>query len=107
MPSKGFLLFSCLMISAMISQAANSACADCCKKMGGIHYCDSSAGRFVCGNGYYSACYCDRHAVMDLQKISGCCLWQGGVMATDDIGQVICNNGGISQVCSVRFNTAH
>jgi hypothetical protein len=37
---------------------------------------------------------------MDLQKIQGCCLWQGGVMAEEDDGLVICNNGGVSEVCS-------
>ncbi|MBA2711845.1 MAG: hypothetical protein H0U57_14800 [Tatlockia sp.] len=72
----------------------------CCNEMGGISYCDSSAGRYVCNNGYYSACYCTRHAVMDLQKIEGCCLWQGGVMTTSVGGHVLCNNGGISEICS-------
>ncbi|MBA3537925.1 MAG: neurogenic locus notch [Tatlockia sp.] len=72
----------------------------CCNDMGGISYCDSSAGRYVCNNGYYSVCYCTRHAVMDLQKIEGCCLWQGGVMTTSVTGHVICNNGGISELCS-------
>src|SRR5437868_13156629 len=65
----------------------------CCQGMGGISYCDSSAGRYVCNNGYYSACYCTRHAVMDLQKLQGCCLWQGGDMTTSATGLVICNNG--------------
>ncbi|MCP0912916.1 MULTISPECIES: neurogenic locus notch [Legionella] len=83
--------------------AQYSACPSCCENMGGINYCDSSAGRFVCNNGYYSSCYCSRHAVMDLQKIQGCCLWQGGVMAIDPAkGTVICNNGGISEVCSLQ-----
>ncbi|HHF7345949.1 TPA: neurogenic locus notch [Legionella feeleii] len=72
----------------------------CCGDMGGINYCDSSAGRYVCNNGYFSSCYCTRHAVMDLQKLQGCCLWQGGVFSTDETGLVICNNGGISQTCS-------
>jgi len=72
----------------------------CCNDMGGINYCDSSAGRYVCNNGYYSACYCTRHAVMDIQKMEGCCLWQGGVFRTDELGFVICNNGGISELCS-------
>lgn len=80
-----------------------SACPECCANMGGIHYCDTSAGRFVCKNGFYSSCYCDRHAVMDLQKIQGCCLWQGGVMLVDDTGLVVCNNGGVSEVCSLQL----
>lgn len=75
-------------------------CPDCCAGMGGVHYCDKTAGRFVCRNGDYSACYCDRHAVMDLQKIKGCCLWQGGVLNVDETGLVICNNGGVSEICS-------
>lgn len=74
----------------------------CCNDMGGVSYCDSSAGRYVCNNGYYSACYCTRHAVMDLQQLSGCCLWQGGVMATTPTGLVLCNNGGVSEICSLN-----
>lgn len=76
----------------------------CCGSMGGINYCDSSAGRYVCNNGYYSSCYCTRHAVMDLQKLQGCCLWQGGVFKTDEIsGAVLCNNGSVSETCSFQF----
>lgn len=86
-----------------ISMYANSSvCPDCCSKMGGISYCDSSAGRYVCNNGYYSSCYCTRHAVMDLQRIEGCCIWQGGVMTVDSTGLVICNNGGTSELCSLQ-----
>ena len=73
----------------------------CCGRMGGINYCDSSAGRLVCNNGYYSSCYCDRHAIMDFQRIEGCCLWQGGVLAVEEAGMIICNNGGVSEVCSL------
>ncbi|VEG89869.1 neurogenic locus notch [Legionella spiritensis] len=74
----------------------------CCGQMGGIRYCDSSAGRYVCNNGYYSSCYCTRHAVMDLQDVNGCCLWQGGVLTVDPAGLVICNNGGVSELCSLQ-----
>lgn len=78
-------------------------CDTCCSGMGGISYCDSSAGRLVCNNGFYSSCYCTRHAVMDLTHIQGCCLWQGGVMRMDDpTGLVLCNNGGISEICSYQ-----
>ncbi|KTD20394.1 neurogenic locus notch like protein precursor [Legionella lansingensis] len=77
---------------------------NCCGAMGGISYCDSSAGRYVCNNGYYSSCYCTRHAVMDLQKLEGCCLWQGGVLTMDERGVVICNNGGISEICTLQFD---
>ena len=74
----------------------------CCVSKGGIHYCDSSAGRYVCGDGDYSTCYCTRHAVMDLQKLQGCCIWQGGVLKKDDeTGLVICNDGGVSEICGL------
>lgn len=74
----------------------------CCSKMGGVQYCDSSAGRMVCKNGFYSSCYCTRHAIMDLQLLQGCCLWQGGVMPTyDTTGLVVCNDGSISEECSI------
>ena len=79
----------------------------CCGNMGGVSYCDSSAGRVVCGNGEYSACYCTRHAVMDLQKISGCCLWQGGVLQIDPFGLVICRDGSTSSVCSLQNPVVH
>lgn len=90
------------LLLGMSIQVAYSVCPDCCSRMGGISYCDSSAGRYVCKNGYYSSCYCTRHAVMDLQRIQGCCLWQGGVMAVDPMGLVICNNGGVSEICSLQ-----
>jgi hypothetical protein len=81
---------------------AFAECDNCCSRMGGISYCDSSAGRYVCQNGDYSSCYCTRHAVMDLQKIAGCCLWQGGVFKVSETGLVICNNGGVSEICSIQ-----
>lgn len=75
----------------------------CCGKMGGPSYCDSSAGRIVCNNGYYSDCYCTRHAVMDLQLLQGCCLWKGGVLTTDyTTGAVVCNDGTISIECTLQ-----
>ncbi len=74
----------------------------CCDRLGGIQYCDSSAGHYVCKNGDYSTCYCTIHAVMDLQKIEGCCLWQGGVFKIDELGLVICNNGAVSELCSLQ-----
>lgn len=75
----------------------------CCQGQGGISYCDSSAGRYVCNYGGYSTCYCTRHAVMDVQNVEGCCLWQGGVQKISTDGVVICNNGGISEVCSIQL----
>lgn len=77
-------------------------CDNCCNLMGGVSYCDSSAGRLVCKNGFYSSCYCTRHAVMDLDHVQGCCLWQGGVLKIDPgTGLVICNSGGVSEVCTL------
>lgn len=74
----------------------------CCDKMGGINYCDSSSGQLVCQNGFYSACYCDRHAVMDLQLLKGCCLWKGGVSpAIPTDGKIMCNDGSSSEECSI------
>jgi hypothetical protein len=74
----------------------------CCKLMGGTSYCDSSAGRLVCNNGFYSTCYCTRHAVMDLQRLRGCCLWRGGVLPNlDTTGLVMCNDGSLSEECSL------
>ncbi len=96
------LLLPIALLLGVSTNVAYSVCGDCCKQMGGIKYCDSSAGRFVCSNGEYSACYCTRHAVMDLQRISGCCVWQGGVLDIDDTGLVICNNGGVSEECSLQ-----
>lgn len=92
-----------IVILSITMTTAYADCGDnCCGSMGGIHYCDSSAGRYVCKNGDYSACYCTRHAVMDLQKIAGCCLWQGGVLKITEKGIVICNNGHISEMCSLQ-----
>lgn len=91
-------LFLCFTSTSF---AADCEANSCCKGMGGIQYCDSSAGRFVCRNGSYSACYCTKRAVMDLQHVAGCCTWQGGVMVVSPTGLVVCNNGAISEVCSI------
>jgi hypothetical protein len=82
---------------------ADSGCSNCCAKMDGIRYCDSSAGRYVCNNGEYSSCYCTIHAVMDLQKIEGCCLWQGGVLKRDEKGIILCRDGTSSEICSINY----
>ena len=96
------LFTSIILFLGLSTSAVYSACPSCCAGMGGVKYCDSSAGRFVCQNGSYSSCYCTRHAVMDLQRIQGCCLWQGGVLIVDEVGLVICNDGGVSEVCSLQ-----
>lgn len=95
------LVIMTLVLFFLPFTAAYSECDNCCSNMGGIHYCDSSAGRYVCGNGDFSACYCTIHAVMDLQKIKGCCLWQGGVMKITVEGGVMCNNGSVSEICGL------
>jgi len=96
------LIIKRIFLASMLSLFIIPAFADsCCAKMGGSSYCDSSAGRVVCKNGFYSACYCERHAVMDFQLLKGCCLWQGGVLPTfDRTGLVICNDGSVSEECS-------
>ena len=94
-------VFTSFILMILPFAAANSQCNNCCVGMGGTQYCDSSAGRLVCHNGEYSSCYCTRHAVMDLQKIKGCCLWQGGVFKVDERGLVVCNDGGVSEMCTL------
>ena len=94
------IIISLLVLSS--TSAISGSLNNCCEKLGGIRYCDSSAGRYVCNNGDYSACYCTRHAVMDLQKIAGCCLWQGGVFKVTTQDQVICNNGLESEICGLQ-----
>lgn len=91
-----------IVLAGILSLLLAPVFADsCCGKMSGVSYCDSSAGRLVCKNGFYSACYCNRHAVMDLQLLKGCCLWQGGVLpAYNGTSLVVCNDGSISEECS-------
>ncbi|MCH9756057.1 MAG: neurogenic locus notch [Gammaproteobacteria bacterium] len=100
------LCLGSLFLSPVTLAAQNCGGANCCGKMGGIQYCDSSAGRYVCNNGRYSSCYCKRSAVMDMQAFAGCCMWQGGVFKFDEKdGLLICNNGGVSEVCSIGHVT--
>lgn len=95
-------LLHTLFLAGTLSLSLSPAFADgCCREMGGISYCDSSAGRLVCKNGFYSACYCTRHAVMDLQLLKGCCLWRGGVMPTYD-NTILCNDGTVSEECTLQ-----
>jgi hypothetical protein len=97
-----------LLLINFTNQALARKCirqTECCQGMGGIHYCDSSAGRFVCRNGDYSSCYCTRHAIMDFQDLRGCCLWQGGIAQDPDIyGMVVCRDGSISEICSMHID---
>jgi hypothetical protein len=97
-----FLLLACMLIcsSSLYAQCGKEVC---CEGMGGISYCDSSGGRYVCNNGYYSSCYCTRHAVMDFQDLQGCCLWNGGVSPVLNLyGLVVCRDGTISELCSIQ-----
>lgn len=100
---KTFLYASILSILLSPAYAQSQYVSGCCSQMGGVSYCDSSAGRLVCKNGFYSACYCTPHAVMDLQLFRGCCLWKGGVVSTYSVtGLVVCNDGSVSEECSLR-----
>ncbi|MDX2346033.1 MAG: neurogenic locus notch [Legionella sp.] len=94
----GLLCCLCTFLFSPLTIASHNSC----DKMGGIQYCDSSAGRYVCNNGRYSSGYCKRTAVMDMQAFKGCCMWQGGVLKYDELsGLLICNNGGVSEICSL------
>ncbi|MFT4060108.1 MAG: neurogenic locus notch [Legionella sp.] len=104
-------LFKPILVASMLnlllspSFAAKKYSIGCCNKMGGVSYCDSSAGRLVCNNGFYSTCYCTPHAVMDLQLLRGCCLWRGGVLppsVASPSGLVVCNDGSVSEECSLQ-----
>jgi hypothetical protein len=39
---------------------------------------------------------------MDLQKLKGCCLWNGGVFKIGLKGLVICRDGNVSEICSLQ-----
>jgi len=78
-------------------QDPQCGCSHC-----GILYNDSSSGRFVLRDGYYSQCYSTRHAVMDLQKFKGCCMWHGGVEKINNKGQVICRDQSIAELCTLQ-----
>ena len=65
-----------------------------------ISYCDATNGRYVLDNGDFSAEYCTRRAVMDMQKFQGCCMWRGGVASITLKGQVNCNDGSVSEMCT-------
>lgn len=98
----------CLLLSPVF--AGKRADSGCCSQMGGPSYCDSSAGRLVCNNGFYSTCFCTRHGVMDLQLLQGCCLWKGGVMPPNltmstPNGLVVCRDGSISEECSINYSS--
>ena len=95
-------LISCVL---WLSGSAMADCGPrCCEGYGGILYNDSSMGRFVCRNGYISNCYSTRHAVMDMQKFRGCCVWEGGIEKITMKGEVVCRDGHISEICSIAHH---
>lgn len=71
-----------------------------------ISYCDLSSGHYVCNDGGYSTCICTEQAsVSAYQQLNlGCCLWHNGV-AANSLGQVVCNDGSLSEVCSLKPRT--
>lgn len=97
-------IFILIMLTINFANAGCGAdsCNSCCAGKGGILYGDSSAGRYVCNDGDYSVCYSTIHAVMDMQKFEGCCMWKGGVLKVLPEGIVLCRNGSYSEICSIR-----
>lgn len=93
-----------IFLFAAYTTTINASCTGetCCASDGGISYCDSSSGRYVCKNGDYSTCYCTRHAVMEMNSFRGCCMWHGGVFRVNGYGAVICNDSTISELCSAH-----
>lgn len=93
------------LLTSFMCFTTYAAGSGCCNRMGGVNYCDSSAGRLVCNNGFYSTCYCTPHAVMNLQLFRGCCMWKGGVVpqnANSPLGVTVCNDGSVSEECSAN-----
>ncbi len=97
----GFLVIF-FSINNVFAGCDADACDTCCAQKGGIRYSDSTGGRYVCNDGDYSVCYSTIHAVMDMQKFEGCCMWEGGVLKTTPEGIVLCRDGSYSEICSMR-----
>lgn len=105
MNSKIVCAFTLLLSSSSVLFAEDESLAsapNCCRNHDGISYCDSSSGRYVCGNGEISQCYCTRHAIMDLQLLKGCCTWDGGIDHITSKGKVICRNGKFAEMCTLE-----
>lgn len=96
-----FLLFSSVGMSAS-SESEISVSSHCCEPSG-ISYCDLSSGHYVCNDGGYSTCICTPHAAVTAYSrlLIGCCVWHGGVIDSS-LGQVICADGSLSEVCSLQ-----
>ena len=65
-------------------------------------YCDSSTGLTVNQNGVYGSTYCTRHAVMDMQKFEGVCMWHGGLEKITQNQDILCRDGTISELSTLR-----
>lgn len=74
-----------------------------CENGNDVRYCDSSTGLNVNQNGDYGSSYCTRHAVMDMQKFAGMCMWHGGVAKITDKQEVICNDGSLSELSTLQI----
>jgi hypothetical protein len=73
-----------------------------CKNGNDVRYCDSSSGLNVNQNGDYGSSYCTRHAIMDMQKFAGVCMWHGGVANITETQEIICNDGSFSELGTLR-----
>ena len=73
-----------------------------CENGNSIRYCDSSTGLNVNQNGDYGSSYCTRHAIMDMQKFAGMCMWHGGVAKITERQEIICNDGSLSELSTLR-----
>ncbi len=74
----------------------------CCAP-NGISYCDISSGHYVCSDGGYSTCICQSTTPVTTYAtlMLDCCLWHGGI-AANNLGIVVCNDGSVSEVCSIQ-----
>lgn len=87
-----------LSLFCLLTHATVLACNS--SKVPKISYCDATNGLYVLVNGDFSAYYCTRRAVMNMQKFEGCCMWRGGVASIDVKGKVTCHDGSISELCT-------
>lgn len=96
-------IFSPLSLAANADELAEIVDAEKCCAPNGISYCDLSSGHYVCNDGGYSACICTENAPNSNYQplMLGCCLWHGGV-AHNNFGEVICNDGSRSEICSIQ-----
>lgn len=90
-----------LSVITINAHAQKSCCKSKFEKKVSATYCDTSAGFMVLNNGSYSKLYCRYSAIMNKQRVHGCCTWSGGILAVKE-GNVICRNGTVSAVCSIQ-----